>query len=188
MDANFEACLSFTIGHGPQPGGEEGGYSDDPRDPGGITMRGITLDEYRRWTGRRDVTAAVMQALTRADVAPIYRTSYWLATSCPALPAGVDLMVFDEAVNAGPGVSAMLLQRLLGVDPDGHIGPITALAMRGVNDLAGFIHKLHDAHLARYQDLDDWPIYGHDWGARCDRRRDTALAMLPLPAGAPATT
>lgn len=175
MIDQFEQALAFTIGPDEAPAGEEGGYSDDPSDTGGITMRGITIAEYQRWT-RRPVSAAEMRALTRADVIPIYSGNYWNAARCWALAPGVDLMVFDHGVNRGVGATARALQQAVQAKPDGIIGPMTALAARGI-PAATLIAKLHDLQMAQYQSLAQWPRYGKDWGGRCDRRRDAALAL-----------
>ena len=167
---NFPACLAFTLS-------QEGGYSDDPNDSGGATNLGITLGEYALWTRRADVTKVDMQVLTVATVTPIYRASYWQANQCQAMPAGVALMVFDHGVNRGVGNAARALQQALGVDADMHIGPQTLLALRGADNIRALVNQMHALQLAQYQALTKWPDYGRGWGARCDRRRDAALAM-----------
>lgn len=91
---NFDACLAVVLKH-------EGGYVDHPRDPGGATNLGVTIGTLRAWRGRA-VTKAEVKALTVADVTPIYRANYWNAVGGDGLPAGVDLAVFDPAVNSGP--------------------------------------------------------------------------------------
>ena len=90
-------------------------------------------------------------------------------------------MVFDFAVNAGVGVSARMLQEAAGVTVDQIIGPITALAARGVG-AEPLIAALHASHTAYYESLDEFPLYGTDWLRRTDECRDAALAMLtPTP-------
>ena len=66
-----------------------------------------------------------MKDLTVEDVSPIYKKGYWDKCKCDSLPSGLDLVVFDFAVNAGPGRAAQFLQRIIGVEPDGGIGSIT---------------------------------------------------------------
>lgn len=92
---NFQACLAFTLKY-------EGGKSNDPRDPGGRTMEGVTQATYdavheKKALGCRDVFT--MGAAERDE---IYRNEYWNAVNGDRLRAGEDLCVFDFAVNSGP--------------------------------------------------------------------------------------
>ena len=174
---NFPACLDFTIGPGPASGGEEGPYSNDPRDPGGPTNYGVTLSAWSDWL-QRPAARQDIENLTRPDVVPFYTAKYWNATRCWGLHVGVDLMVFDFGVNAGVKCSALLLQQVVDVTQDEVVGPLTCLAAKGYGAEA-LIEALHAAHTAHYQSLLEFPIYGKGWLARVDRSRIAALAMLP---------
>lgn len=93
---NFERCLAVTLAW-------EGGYANHPDDPGGATMRGVTqgtYDEYMRALGKR---RRPVRGITDAELRDIYRKNYWDACGCDALPTGLDLCVFDAAVNTGVG-------------------------------------------------------------------------------------
>ena len=186
--SNFNACLSFTIGPGPDAGGEEGGYSNDRNDPGKATNFGASTPAWSDFIGH-PATVAEMMALTRADVVPFYLSKYWNANRCWGLPLGVDLMVFDFAVNAGDlasadelqqaeNHSARLLQLAVGVAQDDIIGPKTCLAAE-VMGAAPLIAALRDLHSQHYEGLAQFDRYGSDWLGRTDRCRDAALAMLP---------
>ena len=72
-----------------------------------------------------------MRALTPADVAPLYKRKYWDKIKGDDLPNGVDYVVFDAAINSGPGRAAKWLQACVGVEPDGGIGPKTLSAVAG---------------------------------------------------------
>ena len=96
MNRNFERALSLVLEH-------EGGYVDHPRDPGGATNLGITLDTLSSWLGRVATKADVL-ALKVSDVGPIYRRRYWDTIEGDELPDGLDYAVFDFAVNSGPSV------------------------------------------------------------------------------------
>ena len=74
----------------------EGGYVNHPRDPGGETNLGVTKRVYEEFGGEKD-----MKDLTVEDVAIIYKKGYWDKCKCDSLPSGLDLVVFDFAVNAG---------------------------------------------------------------------------------------
>lgn len=169
MDTNFEACLAVILK-------SEGGFVDDPQDPGGATNLGVTLATLSSWR-KSTQTIADVQALTSADVAPIYRAMYWNVTHCSQLPVGVDLMVFDEAVNQGPGHAVVDLQVSLGVTADGAFGPNTALAVNGC-DPATVIDAIHDRRLARYQALPTWGRFGQGWTNRLAATEQSALAMI----------
>lgn len=173
MADDFDACLAFTFK-------EEGGYSDDPADPGGATNMGITLATYRQWSDNPNLGALQVQDLSERTARAIYRSLYWNPLRADALPAGVDLSVFDMGVNAGIWASARLLQQALGFTGeavDGCIGPETLSAAAGpdprtlVDDLAG-------RQAAYYKSLSDFPTFGTAWLSRTQRRQSAALAMI----------
>lgn len=159
--ANWPACIAFTLE-------QEGGLVDDPNDPGGLTNFGISQAAYP------DVD---IRALTRPDAESIYHRDYWATIAGDTLTGGVDLMVFDMAVNAGVGLSARLLQQCIGVGQDGAIGPET-LAALGKHDPAQVIAALFDAQMAYYHNLANWDRYGDGWGARVQRREAAARGMI----------
>lgn len=107
----------------------EGGFSDHPDDPGGPTNLGITQRTFSRFYCK-PASIDRLRSLKPADVRPIYEEHYWKECRCPELPDGLDLLVFDSAVNQGPGRAKRLLQRSLGVTADGVLGPRTMEAAR----------------------------------------------------------
>jgi lysozyme family protein len=131
--SRFDACMPFIFK-------AEGGYSDNPVDPGGPTNFGITLATLR---ADPNLTAEDVKKLARAVAREIYRTAYWNRMQCGALPPGLDLEVFDFGVNSGPAESVKTLQGLVGVTQDGSVGPITLAAVRqfNVGDLIGVLPK-----------------------------------------------
>ena len=164
----FDTAVAFTLR-------EEGGFTDDPRDPGGATNRGITLATLTHWRGR-PATADDVRHLTVAEADAIYQALYWHAMRCDLLPIGIALMVFDFGVNAGPGTSARELQASVGVKVDGVVGPVTALATRGA-DQAALIGTLHDAHAAHYRSLPAAADFGRGWLARLTRCTARAIDL-----------
>ena len=114
----------------------EGGFVNDPDDPGGATNHGGTTDTLRRLgidvnrDARSDV--ADVRSLTRAQAVEIYLEHYYTRPGIAALPEVIQASVFDMYVNAG-GNAVKILQRLLTdmgfpCDPDGQIGPQTIRA------------------------------------------------------------
>ena len=142
----------------------EGGFSNHPRDNGGMTMLGVTQRVWEEWVGH-PVSEKEMRALTPAIVAPMYKKKYWDTVAGDALPSGVDLAVFDFAVNSGPGRAAKMLQRVLGVAEDGAIGPQT-LAKAVSIDSSKLIADYNDARLAFLKSLPTWATFGKGWGNR----------------------
>lgn len=173
MDDPFATCLAFTLK-------AEGGFCDNPHDPGGATCQGITLATLRNWTGDDSLGVAAVRDISPATVQAIYGSDYWNKMQCGAMPAGIDLMVFDMGVNAGPARSVRMLQRALGFPPadvDGCVGPQTLAATRKA-DPAALIARLADMQAAYYRSLPTFNVFGNGWLSRVDQRRRAAIAML----------
>jgi lysozyme family protein len=167
--ANFNACLAFVLS-------AEGGYVDDPLDPGGATNLGITLRVLSEWR-HTAVTKEEVRNLTREEAGAIYRARYWNVVRGDDLPAGVDLLAFDAGVNLGTGRSARMLQAAVGVAQDGAIGPATLDAVGRQQDTADLISKLAAAREAYYRSLPTFPHFGTGWTARVNRVKQLALQM-----------
>lgn len=114
----------------------EGGYVDDPDDPGGATNFGVTIGTMQRLgrdlTGDGRVDAADVAALTRDQAVRIFVQHYFERPRIGALPQVLQASVFDMYVNAGAN-AVKILQRLFNdmrieVDVDGVIGPQTIAA------------------------------------------------------------
>lgn len=114
--------ISFVIGI-------EGGYVNNPTDPGGATNFGVTqryLDRARA-NGFTSFPASVAD-LTMAQAAALYQADEWAAIHGDQLPPALALLAFDTAVNEGPGRAVLILQQSLGVTADGVLGPGTLAA------------------------------------------------------------
>jgi lysozyme family protein len=112
----------------------EGGYVNDPDDPGGATNHGVTIHTLRRLgldvTGDGKTDTADVKALTPARAAEIYVRHYFHGPRLNLLPAPLQPSVFDMQVNAGAN-AVRILQRLMAafglpLKDDGVIGPVTA--------------------------------------------------------------
>lgn len=111
----------------------EGGFVNDPDDPGGATKYGVTVHTMRRLgldlDGDGKIDAADVRRLTRADAERIFIEHYYNRPGIDRLPQVLRVSVFDMYVNAG-GNAVKILQRLLNqmgqeVAVDGVIGPQT---------------------------------------------------------------
>jgi len=154
----------------------EGGFVNHPKDPGGMTNLGVTKRVWEEWTSH-PVNEADMRGLTPGMVEPLYRERYWRKVRGDELPAGVDLAVFDCAVNSGPGRAAMLLQQAIGVWPDGVIGPKTMAAIKA-QDAKATVDRFCDLRLAFLRGLSTWPTFGKGWERRVEDVRRQAKAMV----------
>jgi lysozyme family protein len=173
MDELFSECLAFTLR-------AEGGYVDNPDDPGGATNMGITLATYRTWSDDPSAGVSQIRDLTMRTAGAIYRTLYWNPLRGDALPAGVDLSVFDFGVNAGVWRSGRVLQLALGFSSDtvdGCVGPET-LAAADKAAVQELIESLASRQAMYYRSLKDYSFFGQGWLKRTETRRDAALAML----------
>jgi lysozyme family protein len=127
----------------------EGGFVNDPDDPGGATNHGVTIHTLRRLgidvTRDARIDVADVRALTRAQAVDIYLEHYYTRPGIAALPEVLQPSVFDMSVNAGAN-AVKILQRLLTdmgqpCEPDGEIGPATIRA-------AQLAHEAAPTHLA----------------------------------------
>ena len=155
----------------------EGGYTDDPYDPGGPTNFGITLTEFARDKGI-DLSAgnvgalkAELKAISAVTVRRIYLERYWRPASCPALPPALGFFHFDAAVNQGVVTAARMLQQAVDADMDGEIGPET-LAAIAAHPLAQTLGVYAEIRRQRYRGLSHFWRFGKGWL----RRVDTTLA------------
>jgi lysozyme family protein len=114
----------------------EGGFVDDPNDPGGATKHGVTIHTMRRLgldlDEDGDVDAADVRHMTPARATDIYLEHYFARPRLDRLPQPLQASVFDMYVNAGSH-AVRILQRLLNrmgqnVAVDGLLGPKTAAA------------------------------------------------------------
>ena len=166
---NYDKCLELILHH-------EGGYVNHPKDPGGETNLGVTKRVYEEWGGTKDMVDLLVE-----DVAPIYEKNYWGRTKCDDLPSGLDLCVFDFAVNAGPGRAAKYLQEMIGTTVDGGIGPNTLRALGNYIESEGTAAAVRNYQAMRqeyYESLSTFETFGRGWTRRVDETTEEALALI----------
>ena len=169
MKDNFDDALKAILHH-------EGGYVDHPKDPGGRTNLGCTQRVWEEWVGH-PVDEKAMRALTPELVAPLYKAKYWDKIKGDELPNGVDYIVFDAAINSGPGRAAKWLQTVVGAVPDGAIGAGT-LAKVAAMPAADIVEKYQETRLQFLQSLQTWDTFGKGWGRRVAEVEVAAGKML----------
>lgn len=141
--------------------GLEGRYSNDPKDPGGETMWGITLR-----VARANGYLGEMKDMPRMTAIAIYAAEYWAACSCDQLPEKLAGVVFKAAVNQGVEATKLHLQMALNVNADGQIGPVTihtASAYQPIDELVALF--LAECLLSYIHDR-EFEAYGKGWFKR----------------------
>jgi lysozyme family protein len=148
---NFAACLAFTLKF-------EGGFVNNPNDPGGATSLGVTQRTLAAWR-HKPVSVGDVRSLSTAEAGDIYRAMYWAHIGGDTLPKGVDLMAFDIAVNMGTGRSEQWLNETANLAPAARIARLDALR-------CGF-----------WRALRAFPIFGKGWLSRETACKALALKM-----------
>lgn len=115
-DADFEEALKLCLQY-------EGGYTHDPTDTGGETNYGITHLEYDAYRHHKGLPQQSIRNISMAEVRDIYYHSYWVTPKCNLFTRRVAIACFDWEVNSGRGI--ITLQKCLGVNADGYVGPAT---------------------------------------------------------------
>ena len=169
MKHNWEKSLEVILHH-------EGGYVNHPKDPGGETNMGVTKRVYEDFGGTKD-----MKELTREDVEPIYKKNYWDRVKGDDLPDGLDLMIFDFAVNAGTGRAAKFIQRLVNTTVDGGIGPNTLGKIKEYVVTYGIEETITSYALMRqnyYESLSTFDTFGKGWTRRVSEVTEKAKEWI----------
>lgn len=131
----------------------EGGYVNNPRDPGGETKFGIS---------KRSYPAVDIKALTRPQAIAIYERDFWQRVQGDKLPRPFVFQALDAAVNHGIGNAVRWMQRAAGVADDGYIGPMT-LAAVGRAEPADLVLLFNAERLEFYAKLGTFDVFGRGW-------------------------
>jgi len=169
MEANFFKSLEMVLHH-------EGGFVDHPEDPGGATNKGITHKTYAEFLGRPLEDVNELKNIPDDHVQLIYKRDYWDKVKGDELPSGLDFAVFDWAVNSGPRRAAKYLQKCVGAEQDGAIGPRTMDLVKGKVPEA-VIMQLANERDAYYKSLRTYDTFGKGWLRRNKETLEAALAM-----------
>jgi len=155
----FDTVFDRVIGH-------EGGYTNDPNDPGGETNWGITWPVLREAIGLGIILPeTTIASLTRGQAKRIYAALFWDALNAEGLPDGVVFQLFDFAVNSGIGTAVRNLQRAVGVADDGLWGPVSRVAAARTSE-TDMVMRLNAERLDFLTRLKNWPHYGKGWVRR----------------------
>jgi lysozyme family protein len=176
MKVNFKDCLTETLIH-------EGGYSNHPKDPGGKTQWGIIQRVYNSYRRLKQQSARDVRQITKREMEDIYKTFYWDKVDGDVLPIGLDMVVFDFAVNSGHPRSIKFLQKAINkvegrsLKADGLMGPATLDAATSIENLPGVISEMCDARLGWLHTLKTFGVFGKGWSRRVKAVKARGLEM-----------
>jgi lysozyme family protein len=168
MKENWDSCFAMVLKH-------EGGYVNNPKDPGGMTNLGVTRKNWEAYLDR-DVTEADMRALTPEMVKPFYKRNYWDKIRGDELPAGVDYAAYDLAVNSGTGRAAKYLQQIAGAPADGVIGPQSLKAIQKC-DSEDVVDEICNMRMEFLKGLGTFETFGKGWSSRVAEVKEKAMSM-----------
>jgi lysozyme family protein len=172
---DFNACLAFVLKW-------EGGYVNNPADPGGATNKGITQNTYNTWQTQQSQATQDVKLITDAEIQQIYQKNYWTPSGADRIPARLNLVEFDTAVNMGVGRAVQFLQQQVGTTVDGGFGPITQKAANSA-PLEATITQYCDAREAYYRNIvaknPSEQVFLNGWLNRLNALRAAAGVQTP---------
>lgn len=142
---------------------DEGGYTDNPSDPGGPTNYGVTISDYRTYINPNG-TAADVKKLTLSQAKVIYKKQYWDKLNCDSLPSGVDYCVADYGVNSGTARAARIYSKF-----------------NTIKDAPTLINAICDERVKFLQGLRTFPTFGKGWMNRMAHVRSVSLSLAAKP-------
>lgn len=147
--SNFDVAINRLLD-------SEGGYVNNPADPGGETKFGISKRSYPQLD---------IAALTRDQAIEIYRRDFWNPIGGDALPRGVGYQLLAFAVNSGISTAIRALQRSVGVADDGHFGPVSMAALQA-STAHDVVMLVIAERLFFMTGASAWPTFGRGWARR----------------------
>ena len=168
MNENWDKSFEMVLAH-------EGGFVNNPKDPGGMTNLGVTKAAWEGYVGK-PVDEDFMRKLTPEVVKPFYKAMYWDKIKGDQLPNGVDYAAYDLAVNSGVGRAAKFLQTIAGVMADGVLGPKSMGAIRECNP-EHTVDALCDMRLDFLKRLPTFETFGKGWTIRVNDVKAKAVEM-----------
>jgi lysozyme family protein len=159
MNVNFQSALDFIW----QPQ-NDGHRNDSAPGENFATVYGVTQPVWDRACEEGLVTGDIATA-DLAECTAIYHSFYWNAAGCQLLPAGIDLMVFNDAVLCGTGHGSRLLQRVVGAKQDGAVGPKTLALVQRMNTKE-VIDQIASGDEAYFASLRNAPRFLNGWTRR----------------------
>jgi lysozyme family protein len=153
---------------------DEGGYTNDPKDPGGATNWGITISDAQKYW-QAEATPADVKAMPKAVAADIYRKHYATPLRYDDLPPGFDYSVLDAGINSGVGRAIPWAGKAIG-RPVKSINDVVQF-VGTIAEMVSLIQRYWAIRLTFLQGLSTWSHFGTGWGRRCARGEVAAVRM-----------
>jgi hypothetical protein len=165
--SKFERCLDIVLRQVNSP--------NQPAPDGGASNFGITRTTLAHWR-KQEVSPEELAALTKDEATEIYRSNYWNTLNCESLPPGVDLLVFDIALDAGLVKSGKILQKAVASEQDGSVGPATLNAVKAVAPI-DIIRRMLQLRLEFYRNDETRAATASEWTRRTNEIEEEAFKM-----------
>lgn len=146
---NFDIAFDRLMGH-------EGGYVNNPADPGGETNWGVSKRSYPN----EDI-----KGMTKERAKVIFRRDFWDRVNADKMPDGVAYQIADFAYNSGSETAVRYLQRAVGVADDGDWGQASQSALEKMSE-SDLILSLNAERLEYMTRLSGWATFGKGWARR----------------------
>jgi lysozyme family protein len=174
----------------------EGGYVNNPLDSGKRTNRGVTQATYEKFIGRKlsgtDVDApkgqpmgeaeTVMRNLSEGNAIQIYKTMYWDAIQGDKIKQyAIAAVIFDQAINRGVSAAVKQAQKVLGLQADGKVGPVTLATLNGVKDtdfVPKYLAESVNAYKAIVANNPTQSVFLKGWLSRVDSLKSYATNLF----------
>lgn len=175
MKDNFEKSLTGVLVF-------EGGYVNDPQDPGGETNKGVTKRVYDAYRRNKSQKTQSVKLITQDEIEDIYRKQYWAQVGGDKMPDGVDLVLFDGSVHSGPSQSVKWLQKSLrdmagyAGQIDGKLGQMSYDALAAVGDYDLLIAKICEYRMKFLKALKTFKRFGSGWTSRVSQLKKKGQA------------
>jgi lysozyme family protein len=180
MRENYDRSFELVVGH-------EGGFTDDRRDRGNWTSGKIGVGELK---GTKYGVSAMaypdldIRNLTLDQAKAIYKRDYWDKVKADDLPAGLDFLTFDCAVNHGISNGTSFLQQAIRASADGRVGPQT-LTKASQADPRDALIEMAAIRGLFYSQIGTVKTYGRGWYRRQARTLAEALDFINRASEAP---
>ena len=155
----------------------EGGFVNNPKDPGGATNRGVTQKSYNAWRRKRGLPVQSVELMTIEETRQFYREEYWLRAKCDRYPDCFSVAVFDYAVNSGVNKAVKDFQKALGVVADGIVGNQTIGAANRLPPRP-VLKAYMDGRLDFLMSLKTWKHFGNGWGKRVKKVQNFCEGLI----------
>ena len=152
----------------------EGGKTDEKTDRGGRTNLGITQREFDAWNKKNNLPLTDVFSIDNQTAKQIFKEGYWNIIKGDELPRNIATAILSDALLSGPQDSIKFVQKMLGLKPDGIMGPMTISKIweKSKTSDAEFARAILNKQKEIYLADEQSKIYGQGWANRVDKIKD----------------